>query len=118
MYHGNRKMCLGLPHSKGRFFSLGFDEDWKVAGAPTLSSASSTTSCFNVGYRSEVIPGDDGDSGDSGDDERYGSDLLATAIPRGRSKFACLEKAQKGDAMFGYGAGQTSQDWRVRFRGS
>lgn len=51
------------------FFSLGFDEDWKVAGAPTLSSASSTTSCFNVGYRSEVIPGDDGDSGDSGDDE-------------------------------------------------
>ncbi|KAF5870986.1 uncharacterized protein Bfra_009540 [Botrytis fragariae] len=34
---------------------------------------------------------------------RYGSDLLATAIPRRRSKFACLEK---GDAMFGYGAGQ------------
>ncbi|TGO64379.1 hypothetical protein BCON_0007g00290 [Botryotinia convoluta] len=32
--------------------------------------------------------------------QRYGSDLLATAIPRRRSKFACLEK---GDAMFGYG---------------
>lgn len=91
----------------------------------TLISTRSFTNNFRLGWPTTSRFEDIAKSGpgfrvwdDSFATQRYGSDLLATAIPRGRSKFACLEKAQKGDAMFGYGAGQTSQDWRVRFRGS